>query len=1037
MTTFLSEEEIEEIGLEILQELGYDRLFGPDIGPEGDYPERERYQDVLLKKWLRRALRDLNSHIPDEAIDEAIRELERVPSQNLTENNRHFHKLLLEGVPVQIKKEEGDYEWRNLRVIDFSEPRNNSFLAVNQYTVIEGQNNKRPDTVLFVNGVPLVVIEYKSPSRETEDSTLDEARNQLETYKTTIPSLFNYNAFLVISDGLQAREGTINSSREWFLEWKTIDGRHLEPTTRPQLEVLLRGMCNKETLLQLLRHFIVFEDDGGKITKKIAAYHQYHAVQKAVEKTLEAASPEGDKRCGVVWHTQGSGKSLSMVFYTGKLVVEPDLENPTIVVLTDRNDLDDQLFQTFSRCSHLIRQTPVQAESREHLQELLSSAAAGGIYFTTLQKFLPPRFETRHPVLSTRRNIIFIADEAHRSHYEFQEGYAQYLRDALPNASFIGFTGTPLDLDDRNTVAIFGDYIDTYDIQQSVEDGNTVRIYYENRVAKIELPEEARPSLDEGFEEITEDREEEERERLKTKWSQLEAVVGQEDRLRQIADDIIEHFEARENELGGKAMIVCMSRRICVDLYNQIIKLRPKWHSPNDEKGYIKIVMSGSSSDVEAFQPHIRSKARRRFIADRFKDCEEKENPLKLVIVRDMWLTGFDVPCLHTMYVDKPMRGHTLMQAIARVNRVFKDKEGGLVVDYIGLAYDLKQALARYSQRDRDNTGIDQERAVRLLLTKYEVILNMFNGFDLDRSFTGDKLQRLTIANMAVEHVLGLEDGAKRYLQHSLELLKAYRLAVPNERALKISHHVGFFKAVRAAIINLTRSDPTRRSQWELDQAIKQLLADAISSDEVIDIFTFAGIQRPDISILDDRFLQEVRNLETKNLAAELLQKLLNGEIRARSRRNLIQGKTFSEKLESTIIRYHNRSITTVQVIEELIKLAQEMKETSKRGQEIGLTEDELAFYDALETNDSAVAILGDKVLKQIAQELTRTIRNNVTIDWTLRENIRAKLRVRVKRILRKYEYPPDKQQKATETVIKQAEMLSEIWVESNFLEYQ
>jgi len=1033
LITFLSEDEIEEIGLEVLTGLGYDTLFGPEIGPDSLTPERDTYHVVLLKKWLRRALTDLNS-IPNSAVEEAIRELERFPSQNLIENNREFHEKIVKGIPIQVKNDQDQYEYKNLRVIDFDEPLNNSFIAVNQYTVIEGNINKRPDTVLFVNGIPLVIIEYKKPSKEMlEGSTIDVAINQLDTYKSTIPTLFNYNAFLVVSDGLQARAGTLNSGREWFLQWKTIDGEKLEPKTRPELEVLLRGMCNKRTLLNLIKHFIVFEDDGSKIVKKLAAYHQYHAVRKAVEKTIEAASPTGDKKIGVIWHTQGSGKSLSMVFYTGKLVIEPDLENPTIVVLTDRNDLDDQLFQTFARCSHLIRQTPVQAESRDHLKQLLERTASGGIYFTTVQKFVPERYEMQYPTLSTRKNIIFIADEAHRSHYEFSEGYAQYLRDALPNASFIGFTGTPISLGDRNTINVFGNYIDTYDIHQSVEDGNTVRIYYENRVIPLEFPEERKPATDEEFLEITEDQEERERENAKSRWSRLEALFRKEDRQAKIAENFVNHFEKREEELDGKAMIVCFSRRICAELYNEIIKLRPEWHHEDNDKGYIKVVISGSSSDEQLLQPHIRSKKQREFIAKRFKDYEGDYEPLKIVIVRDMWLTGFDVQPLHTMYIDKPMKGHTLMQAIARVNRVFQDKEGGLIVDYAGIGYDLKEALAHYSSRDRQTTGVDQARAVQVLLTKYEIIENMFNGFDYKRAFEGTKLERLTIANEAVDFILGLEDGEKRYLQHSLEMIRAYRLAVPRDEALKLSQDVGFFKLIRAAIQNLKGSEPTRKTRVEVDQAIRQLLTDAITSKDIIDVFAFTGIERPDISILEDSFLEEVSNLKTKNLAAEMLAKLLNGEIKARSRRNLVQGKTFSEKLEQTITRYHNRLITSLEVIDEMIKLAKEMRAAKDRGVQLGLREDELAFYDALETNDSAVAILGDEVLRKIALELHRSIRNSVTIDWTLRENIRARMRVRVRRILRKYGYPPDKQKKATQTVIEQAEMLSEIWAEESY----
>ena len=1021
----MSEDDIEEIGLEVLQELGYDKLKGPDIGPDGEFPERETYQIVLLKKWLRRAITDLNT-VSREAVEEAIRELERFPSQNLIENNFIFHEKIVKGIPVQMKNARGEYEYKNLKVIDFDNPSNNSFLAVNQYTVIEGTVNKRPDTVLFVNGIPVVVIEYKKPSKEMQEgSTIDVAINQLETYKNTIPSLFNYNAFVIVCDGLQARAGTLSSGREWFLQWKTTDGTKLSHPNIPQIEVLLQGMCNKQTLLDLIKHFIVYENDGGKLTKKLAAYHQYYAVKKAVEKTVESASPTGDRKIGVIWHTQGSGKSLSMVFYTGKLVIEPDLENPTIVVLTDRNDLDDQLFNTFNRCNHLLRQAPVQAESRDHLKTLLSSAASGGIYFTTLQKFLPDKEELNYPTLSDRKNIIFIADEAHRSHYEFTDGYAKYLRDALPNANFIGFTGTPISLGDRDTTHVFGNYIDTYDIKRSVDDGNTVKIYYENRVLPLEFPDDKKSTVDAEFYELTEEQEERERENAKSRWSRLEALFRIKGRQTRLAQDLVDHFEKRDSELDGKAMIVCFSRNICAELYNEIIKLRPEWHNKDDDKGQIKVIISGNSSEDQLLQPHIRSRVQRQFIADRFKDYEGKYEPLKIAIVRDMWLTGFDVKPLHTMYIDKPMKGHTLMQAIARVNRVFEDKEGGLIVDYVGIGYDLKEALAHYSKGDRETAGVDQDKAVKILLTQYEIIKNMFNGFDYKRAFDGTKRSRLTIVREAEDFILGLVDGEKRYLQESLELIKAYRLAVPRDEAIAISKEVGFFKLIRAAIINLRASEPGKKTKAEIDQAIRQLVTDSITSKDIIDVFELAGLDKPDFSILDDRFLSEIRGMKTKNLAAEVLRKLIEGEIRARGKRNLVQGKRFSEKLEQAIVRYHNRMITSVEVIEEMIRLAEEMREAKDRGAQLKMGDDELAFYDALETNDSAVAVLGDDILREIALELHKSIRNSVTIDWTLRENIRAKMRVSIRRILRKYGYPPDKQQKATETVLQQAELLS------------
>jgi type I restriction enzyme R subunit len=810
------------------------------------------------------------------------------------------------------------------------------------------------------------------------------------------------------------------------MPWKTIDGINLAPKTMPQLEVLLKGMCNKKVLLDLTRHFIVFEQDGNKITKKIAAYHQYHAVNKAVEKTIKASRPAGDKRCGVVWHTQGSGKSLSMVFYSGKLVLEPALENPTIIVLTDRNDLDDQLFGTFSRCQDLLRQKPVQAETRPHLQELLK-VSSGGIVFTTAQKFLPEKKGERYPLLSDRRNIIVIADEAHRSQYDFIDGFARNIRDAVPNASFIGFTGTPIEKADHNTPAVFGDYIDVYDIEQAVKDGATVKLYYESRLAKLELEPSERPKIDPEFEEVTETEEVERKERLKTKWARMEAVVGSKRRIEQIAKDIVNHFETRLNYFEGKGMIVCMSRRICVDLYNEIIKLRPQWQNEDDKKGFLKVVMTGSASDPVEWQQHIRNKPRRHDLGDRMKDPED---PLKLVIVRDMWLTGFDVPNLHTMYVDKPMRGHTLMQAIARADRVFKDKEGGLIVDYLGIADDLRKALAEYTEGDKKYAAIPQEQAVAIMLEKYEIVCNLFHGFNYKPILTAPPREKLSILGAATDYILQQKDGKERCLKHVTELSKAFALAVPSQEALEIRDDLAFFQTVRSALAKAETT--TGKPQEELDTAVKQIVSKAITADEVIDLFAFAGLQKPDISILSPEFLAEVKDLPQKNLALELLKKLLNDEIRTSQRKNLIQGRAFSEMLEETLVRYQNKSIETTEVIEELIELARKIREANQRGEQLNLTEDELAFYDALEVNDSAVKILGDQTLRTIARELTDTVRKNVTIDWTLRENVQAKLRIMVKRILRKYGYPPDKQKKATDTVLEQATVIAKDWAEKN-----
>src|SRR3990170_6398753 len=813
------------------------------------------------------------------------------------------------------------------------------------------------------------------------------------------------------------------------MPWRTIEGEDLASPAIPQLQVLLQGVFEKRRFLDLLRHFIVFEDQGGGLlVKKMAGYHQFHAVRGAVEATVNAASPSGDKRCGVVWHTQGSGKSLTMAFFAGRIVLHPAMENPTLVVITDRNDLDDQLFGTFSRCNELLRQSPDQAQDRAHLRELLK-VASGGVVFTTIHKFFPDEKGDRHPMLSGRRNIVVIADEAHRSQYDFIDGFARHMRDALPNASFIGFTGTPLEAADRSTPSVFGNYISIYDIQRAVEDGTTVRIYYEARLAKIELDEGERPKIDPEFEEVTEGEEEFSKERLKRKWAQLEAMVGSEKRIGLIAKDIVEHFGQRLEAMDGKGMIVCMSRRICVELYNAIIRLRPEWHHEEEDKGFLKVVMTGSASDPVEWQQHIRNKVRREALANYFK---KPGRPFKLVIVRDMWLTGFDAPSLHTMYIDKPMRGHGLMQAIARVNRVFKDKPGGLVVDYLGIADELKRALSDYTERDRNMTGIPQEEAVAVMLEKYEIVTAMFHGFgkggfEITPYMTGTPAERLAIIKEAMEHILSLEDGKTRFLQAVTEISRAFALAVPHEQALRIRDEVGFFHAVRAALVKNTSGDSGKGPDM-LDSAIRQIVSRAIAADEVVDIFATAGLKKPDISILSDEFLEEVRHMPQRNLALEVLRKLLNDEIRIRSVRNLVQARSFSEMLEQTIRKYQSRTIEAAQVITELIELAKEMREAHRRGERLNLSEEELAFYDALETNDSAVKVLGDETLRAIARDLTGTIRANVAIDWTLKESVRAKLRTLVKRILRKYGYPPDRQERATRTVLEQAELLCRDW---------
>ncbi|MCX6701532.1 MAG: type I restriction endonuclease subunit R, partial [Methanomicrobiales archaeon] len=911
---------------------------------------------------------------------------------------------------------------------DFENPENNDWLAVNQFTVVEGQHNRRPDIVLFLNGLPIIVIELKNPA--DENATLRSAFSQFSTYKHQIPSFFAYNEMLIISDGLGARVGTISSNYEWFMRWRTVTGDDLASPALPELEVLIKGICNKRRLLDLVSHFIVYEEDAnGNVIKKMAGYHQFHAVRKAIETTIAASGPKGNRKCGVVWHTQGSGKSLTMVFYAGQVIRNPAMENPTILVITDRNDLDDQLFGTFSRCHELLRQTPVQVSDRDDLRSKLA-IASGGVIFTTIQKFLPEKEENHYPILSDRRNIIVIADEAHRSQYgfgakasgktgEISYGFAKYLHEALPSASFIGFTGTPIEMADKSTRSVFGEYVDIYDVQRAIDDGATVPIYYESRLAKIELKEEERPHLDSNFEEVTEGEEVATRESLKSKWAALEAVVGTETRVSLIARDIVSHFEDRESTMNGKAMIVGMSRRICVDLYDAIIRLRPEWHNDSDMEGVIKVVMTGSATDHVDWQPHIRNKHRREKLATRFKNCEDS---FKIAIVRDMWLTGFDVPCLHTMYVDKPMKGHTLMQAIARVNRVYRDKNGGRIVDYLGLAEELKKALRDYA----DNQGkgklyIDQEEAVAVMLEKYEVCCGLFHGFDWSGWKSGDHSARLNLINPAMGFVLDLKDGKQRLLQSVTELTKSFALAIPHPDALKIRDDVAFFQVIRAQMVKLTGADG--RSPEEIDHAIRQIISKAVSSDEVIDVFAAAGLNNPDISILSDEFLSDVRSLPQKNLAVEMLRKLLNDEIKARSRKNVVQSRLFSEMLEATIKKYQNRAIQTAMVIEELIQLAKQMREAAERGENLGLSEAELAFYDALAVNDSAVQVLGDETLKLIAQDLVKTVKQNVTIDWTVRESVQAKLRAMIKRILRKYKYPPDKQEEATLTVLKQAEL--------------
>jgi len=1019
----------------MLKDLGYQLHYGPDISDDGSFEER-KYREVVLVKRLRTMLRAINQSVPEVAIDEAIKKVLRTESQDPVTNNQLFHSLITNGINVQYKRTDGSIKEELVWLIDFNCVDNNDFLAVNQLTIVEEHNERRPDLILFVNGLPLVLIELKNPA--DENASIFSACKQVGTYQKQIPSIFRYNEIIVLSDGTYAKAGTLTSKEERFMPWKTINAEKTDPT-KPQIGILLKGMLNKVTLLDLIKNFVVYEaekdkkDEAVKTMKKIAQYQQYNAVQKALASTVNAT--KADHKAGIVWHTQGSGKSLTMVFYAGKMVLEPKLENPTVIVLNDRNDLDDQLYGTFSRCHELLRQKPKQATSRAELKELLQ-VSSGGIIFTTIQKFFPEGETTEYPLLSERKNIIIVADEAHRSQYGFglkvpkdvdkealKYGYAKYLRDALPNATFIAFTGTPIEKVDRSTPAVFGKIIDTYDINQAVEDGSTVRIYYESRLAKIELKPEERPYIDQEFEDVTEGEETYSKEYLKSKWSRIEKLVGSSERIKRVAKDIVDHWEKRVSVLDGKAMIVCMSRRICVDLHNEIIRLKPEWYNKDDYKGYLKVVMTGSAADGPEWQEHIRNKLRRHNLGERMKDPSD---PLKIAIVRDMWLTGFDAPSLHTMYLDKPMKEANLMQAIARVNRVFKDKKGGLIVDYIGIANDLRKALAAYTENDKRLTGIPQEVAVAKMQEKYETVTAMYHGFDYKRFFPAKPQERMQIMLEAMDFILKQENGKERYLKEVTALLWAFALSVPNDEAIKIRDDVGLFQAVKAAIVKNT--DTKDNQIQDMDTAINQIISKAIISDRVIDVFAAAGLKKPDVSILSEDFLEKVKEMPQKNLAFETLKRLLNDEIKFRQKKNLVQARSFEALLEKAIKAYTNKSIETAQVIEQLIELAKKMRDEQKRNTELNLSEEELAFYDALADNENAKQVLGDKTLQVMARELVDMVRKNVSIDWTLRDNVQAKLRVMVRHILKKYGYPPDKQEKATLTVLDQAKLLCKDW---------
>lgn len=1044
---FLSEAAVELAMIEQLDQLGYKVAAEEIIGPDGTAAERESHDEVILKQRLIDAVQRINPKMPQAACDEAIKQVTQSVFPSLLEENRRIHKLLAEGVDVEYDDTDGLAAGK-VDLVDYDNVDNNDWLVVNQFVVIAGHYNRRPDVVVFLNGLPVAVIELKTPG--SDNATLVSAFNQLQTYKSQIPALFNTNAVLITGDGITARVGSLSADLERFMPWRTTDGKEIAAKGMPELVTLIEGVLNKQRLLQLVRDFTVFSDTGSGIIKIIAGYHQFHAVQHAVDATIKAASPTGDKKVGVIWHTQGSGKSFLMAFYAGQLVKHPAMQNPTLVVLTDRNDLDDQLFGTFSMCKDLIRQTPEQANSREDLQRILNRAS-GGVVFTTIQKFSPEGNSNSYPILTDRSNVVVIADEAHRSQYGFKAkvdaktgdvgyGYAKYLRDALPNASFIGFTGTPIEACDVNTPAVFGSYIDVYDISRAVEDGATVPIYYESRLARIELDENQKTSIDTEIAELTENEALEDQERFKRKWSSIEAIVGSDKRINLIAADLVRHFEDRTAAMPGKGMIVCMSRRICLKLHDAIVKLRPDWYSKDDAQGSVKIVMTGAASDPAEWQEHIGNKARRDALAIRARNPED---PLKLVIVRDMWLTGFDAPCMHTMYVDKPMQGHGLMQAIARVNRVFKDKPGGLIVDYIGIAQNLKSALQQYSTSDRGKTGIDESQAVAVMQEKYEIVRDMYHGFDYMTALNGAPQERMMMMAGGIDWILDMqqklaasektEDGKKkahrRYQDAVLALNTAYSLASASDKARSIREEVGFFQAIRAALVK--SSTGSGKMQQDREMAMQQIVSRAVVSTEIVDVLKATGIKSPDITILSDDFLAELQQMSRKNLALEALKRLLNDGIRSRSKANVVQTKAFTERLEDAVARYHANAITTAEMMQELIQLAKDIRAARERGEASGLSDDEIAFYDALAENNSAIEVMGDDKLRLIAHELLVSLQQNVTVDWAHREMARARLRILVKRILKKYGYPPDLQDEAVQTVLQQAEALSATWMGS------
>ncbi|UXY54873.1 type I restriction endonuclease subunit R [Pseudomonas tohonis] len=1030
----MTEDQLEQEALGWLTELGYTHLYGPDIAHDSDTPERESYRDVLLTMRLRTAIARLNPQVPLTAREDALRQVLELGVPVQLSANRLFHRLLVSGVPVQYQKD-GETRGDFVRLIDWADVRANQWLVINQFSIQGPKHTRRPDIILFVNGLPLVLLELKNSAAVHAD--LGKAFNQLQTYKEQIPDIFQYNEILVISDGSEARMGSLSADIERFARWRTIDGVTVDPLGEfNELETLVRGVLQPAALLDYLRYFVLFEDDG-RLVKKIAGYHQFHAVRAAIQQVVNASRPGGTHKGGVVWHTQGSGKSITMTCFAARVMQEATMENPTIVVITDRNDLDGQLFGVFSLSQDLLREQPVQVATRGDLREKLANRPSGGIVFATIQKFMPGEDEDTFPVLSTRSNIVVVADEAHRTQYGFsaslkvpdlkvaeasaryQVGYAQHLRDALPNATFVAFTGTPVSSDDRDTRAVFGDYIHVYDMQQAKDDGATVAIYYESRLAKLSLKDSELASIDDEVDELAEDEEEDQQSRLKSRWAALEKVVGAEPRIKSVAADLVAHFEERNQAQSGKAMVVAMSREICVHLYNEIIALRPEWHDEDPEKGAVKVVMTGSASDKALLRPHIYPNQMKKRLEKRFKDPKD---PLQLVIVRDMWLTGFDAPCVHTLYVDKPMKGHNLMQAIARVNRVFKDKQGGLVVDYIGIANELKAALKEYTaSKGRGRPTVDAHEAYAVLEEKLDVLRSLLYGFDYSNFLTGGHKLLAGAAN----HVLGLEDGKKRFADNALAMSKAFTLCCTLDEAKAVREEVAFLQAIKV-LLTKREISVKKKTDEERDLAIRQIIGNAVVSGEVVDVFEAVGLDKPNIGLLDDEFLAEVRSLPEKNLAVELLERLLEGEIKSRFSSNLAQEKKFSELLDSVIKRYQNRSIETAQVIEELIEMAKKFAAASKRGDQLGLNNDELAFYDALANNEASVRELGDETLAKIAHELTDSLRQNVTVDWNNRDSVRAKLRLLVKRILRKYKYPPDQQEEAAQLILAQAESLCE-----------